>query len=63
MFEAAGEQGIRAVDAVEFVAASVLPTLPDGDRIRSLTLHPTFVIAHPRGALNRLVPRAGLRTC
>jgi D-lactate dehydrogenase len=41
LLEAAGEHGIRVLDAVAFVASTVLPKLPDGDRIESLTLHPT----------------------
>ena len=41
LLEAAGEHGIRVIDAVDFVAGRVLPMLPEGDRIASLTLHPT----------------------
>lgn len=41
LVEAAGEQGIRVLDAVEFVADVVLPKLPAGEKVASLTLHPT----------------------
>lgn len=41
LLEAAGEHGIRVVDAVAFVAENVLPALPQGSRIEALTLHPT----------------------
>lgn len=41
LLTAAGEQGIQVIDAVAFVAERVLPQLPDGDRIATLTLHPT----------------------
>jgi D-lactate dehydrogenase len=41
LVDAAGEHGIRIVDAVAFVAETVLPKLPAGERIASLTLHPT----------------------
>ena len=36
-----GEDGIRVVDAVAWVAAEVLPRLPEGTRLSSLALHPT----------------------
>ena len=36
-----GEDGIRVVDAVAWVATDVLPTLPEGTRLGSLALHPT----------------------
>src|SRR5690606_17513286 len=41
LLEAAGEHGIRVVDAVAFVASEVLPKLPEGERIASVTVHPT----------------------
>jgi D-lactate dehydrogenase len=41
LLESAGEHRIRIVDAVQFVADTVLPRLPTGERIESLTLHPT----------------------
>jgi D-lactate dehydrogenase len=41
LLDAAGVHGIRVVDAVAFVATVILPKLPAGERIRSLTVHPT----------------------
>jgi D-lactate dehydrogenase len=41
MLSAAAANGIRVVDAVEFVDEHVLPKLPAGQKIDSLTLHPT----------------------
>ncbi|MFF1571391.1 FAD-binding and (Fe-S)-binding domain-containing protein [Leifsonia sp. NPDC058292] len=41
LLDAAGEHGIRVVDAVAFVAEQVFPHLPDAHRIKRLTLHPT----------------------
>jgi D-lactate dehydrogenase len=41
LLESADEAGIRVVDAVAFVAEAVLPHLPEGKRIETLTLHPT----------------------
>jgi len=41
LLEAAGGPGIRVVDAVAFVASEVLPKLPEGERIASVTVHPT----------------------
>jgi D-lactate dehydrogenase len=41
LLEAAGEAGIRVVDAVQFVDEVVLDRLPAGERVASLTLHPT----------------------
>lgn len=41
LLEAAGENGIRVIDAVAFVADEVLPKLPAGSRLETLTLHPT----------------------
>ncbi|GAB3795730.1 FAD-binding and (Fe-S)-binding domain-containing protein [Humibacter antri] len=41
MLSAAAANGIRVVDAVEFVDEHVLPKLPAGRRVDSLTLHPT----------------------
>jgi len=41
LLESAGESRIRIIDAVQFVADTVLPLLPDGDRVETLTLHPT----------------------
>lgn len=38
---AAGELGIRVVDAVQFVDEVLLDRLPAGERVASLTLHPT----------------------
>nr|WP_233255598.1 FAD-binding and (Fe-S)-binding domain-containing protein [Naasia lichenicola] len=41
LLEAAGEHGIRVIDAVAFVAESVLPGLEPGVRLSSIVLHPT----------------------
>lgn len=41
LLDAAGQHGIRVIDAVAFVDEFVLPKLPAGDRIASVTLHPT----------------------
>jgi D-lactate dehydrogenase len=41
MLEAAVELGIRVVDAVAFVDEQVLPKLPAGQKVASLTVHPT----------------------
>jgi D-lactate dehydrogenase len=41
MLAAAKANGIRVVDAVQFVDEHVLPKLPAGEKIASLTLHPT----------------------
>jgi D-lactate dehydrogenase len=41
LLEAAGEQGIRVIDAVAFVAESVLPHLSIDTMLASLVLHPT----------------------
>jgi D-lactate dehydrogenase len=41
MLEAAASRGIRVVDAVQFVDEHVLPTLPAGSKVESLTVHPT----------------------
>ncbi|MGF3056420.1 FAD-binding and (Fe-S)-binding domain-containing protein [Microbacterium sp. YY-01] len=41
LLEPARERGIRVIDAVEFVATTVLPLLPEGNKVSSLTLHPT----------------------
>ncbi|WP_169581990.1 MULTISPECIES: FAD-binding and (Fe-S)-binding domain-containing protein [Microbacterium] len=41
LLETAGELGIRVVDAVQFVDEVVLDRLPEGERVASLTLHPT----------------------
>ncbi len=41
MLEAAGEIGIRVVDAVVFVDEHVLPLLPAGERAMSVMVHPT----------------------
>jgi D-lactate dehydrogenase len=41
LLEAADECGIRVVDAVSFAADRILPHLPEGERITSITLHPT----------------------
>lgn len=41
LLEAAGEQRIRVLDCVDFVDEMVLPRLLIGERIESLTLHPT----------------------
>ncbi|MCO5954428.1 FAD-binding and (Fe-S)-binding domain-containing protein [Microbacterium yannicii] len=41
LVEAAGEAGIRVVDAVRFVDEVVLDRLPVGERVASLVLHPT----------------------
>lgn len=41
LLDAAGVGHIRVIDAVEFVASQILPRLPVGTRLPSLTLHPT----------------------
>ena len=41
MLEAAGELGIRVIDAVAFVDEQVLPKLPAGKKVVSMTVHPT----------------------
>jgi D-lactate dehydrogenase len=41
LLRTAAETDIRVVDAVAFVAEMVLPHLPAGERLESLTLHPT----------------------
>jgi D-lactate dehydrogenase len=41
LLTAAGQAGIRVVDAVAFVDEHVLPRLPEADKVRSLTVHPT----------------------
>jgi D-lactate dehydrogenase len=41
LLKAADAHGIRVIDAVAFVAEHVLPALPPGERIASLTVHPT----------------------
>nr|WP_243062689.1 FAD-binding and (Fe-S)-binding domain-containing protein [Humibacter sp. RRB41] len=46
LVEAAGESGLRIVDAVEFVDQSVLPLLPKPSRVTSVTLHPTCSSTH-----------------
>jgi len=46
LLDAAGERGIRVVDAVAFVDEHVLPHLPPAQRVASLTLHPTCSSHH-----------------
>ncbi|MDT0144567.1 FAD-binding and (Fe-S)-binding domain-containing protein [Microbacterium sp. PRC9] len=46
LLEAAGQHDIRVIDAVAFVDEHVLPHLPAGERVASLTLHPTCSSAH-----------------
>jgi D-lactate dehydrogenase len=41
VIDAAAEHGIRVIDAVQFVADVVLPRLPVGEKVATLTLHPT----------------------
>ncbi len=41
LLEAAAASGIQVIDAVAFVDEHVLPHLPPGDRVDSITLHPT----------------------
>ena len=41
LLSSAGELGIRVIDAVAFVDEFVLPALPTGAKIPSLTVHPT----------------------
>jgi D-lactate dehydrogenase len=43
---AAGEAGVRVIDAVAFVADRVLPALPPAARVPSVTLHPTCSSTH-----------------
>ncbi|MFP3463896.1 FAD-binding and (Fe-S)-binding domain-containing protein [Leifsonia sp. SIMBA_070] len=46
LLESAQESGVRVIDAVEFVDAEVLPRLPVGKKIPSVTLHPTCSSVH-----------------
>ncbi len=46
LLDAAGEAGVRVIDAVEFVADRILPRLPVGARVPSVTLHPTCSSVH-----------------
>ncbi|HEV7185251.1 MAG TPA: FAD-linked oxidase C-terminal domain-containing protein, partial [Leifsonia sp.] len=46
LLESAQGSGIRVMDAVEFVDAAVLPRLPAGKKIPSVTLHPTCSSVH-----------------
>ncbi|WP_223692313.1 FAD-binding and (Fe-S)-binding domain-containing protein [Leifsonia poae] len=41
LLKAAGEHGIHVIDAVAFVAERILPHLPAGTLLPSVTLHPT----------------------
>ncbi|MFV0426536.1 MAG: FAD-binding and (Fe-S)-binding domain-containing protein [Beutenbergiaceae bacterium] len=41
LLESAHREGIEVIDAVAFVAQTVLPRLPQGQRLDSLTIHPT----------------------
>ncbi|MDL9978751.1 FAD-binding and (Fe-S)-binding domain-containing protein [Microbacterium sp. ASV49] len=60
LLEAAGDEGIRVIDAVAFVDEHVLPRLPAANRIASLTLHPTCSSHHLGldGALGRVAAAA-----
>ena len=60
LLEAAGQAGIRVVDAVAFVDEHVLPTLPEGSRYGSVTVHPTCSSTHlgVNGALTRVAAAA-----
>ena len=42
----AAETGIRVIDAVAFVDERILPQLPPGEKVESLTLHPTCSSTH-----------------
>lgn len=46
LLDAAGEAGVRVIDAVAFVADRVLPALPPAARVPSVTLHPTCSSTH-----------------
>jgi len=46
LLESAQKSGVRVIDAVEFVDAEVLPRLPAGKKIPSVTLHPTCSSVH-----------------
>lgn len=63
LLEAAGEHGIRVVDAVAFVDEVVLPHLPPGRKLTSITVHATCSSTHlgVNGALERVAAAAGDR--
>jgi len=46
LVDAAGDSGLRIVDAVEFVDEHVLPGLPQAERVSSVTIHPTCSSTH-----------------
>jgi D-lactate dehydrogenase len=46
LLDAAAETGIRVIDAVAFVDERILPKLPPGEKVESLTLHPTCSSTH-----------------
>ncbi|MGH8954595.1 MAG: FAD-binding and (Fe-S)-binding domain-containing protein [Microbacterium sp.] len=46
LLDAAGDAGITVVDAVAFVDEHVLPHLPSGEKIASVTVHPTCSSTH-----------------
>src|SRR5690606_10875466 len=41
LIEAAGLDGIRVIDAIQFVDEVVLPRLPEQHRVASVSVHPT----------------------
>lgn len=46
LLAAADEHGIRVIDAVAFVDERILPALPAGQKVESVTVHPTCSSAH-----------------
>jgi len=60
LLDAAKQQGIRVIDAVAFVDERVLPQLPEGHKVESVTVHPTCSSAHLGivGALTRVAGAA-----
>lgn len=60
LLDTAQAHEIRVVDAVAFVDEHVLPHLPPGDKVRSVTLHPTCSSTHLgiNPALNRVAAAA-----
>ncbi|MEU1970882.1 FAD-binding and (Fe-S)-binding domain-containing protein [Microbacterium sp. NPDC019599] len=60
LLDAAGQANIRVVDAVAFVDEHVLPHLPVGEKVASVTVHPTCSSTHLgiNGALTRVAKAA-----
>jgi D-lactate dehydrogenase len=58
LLQAAEEHGIRVLDAVAFVDERILPHLPAGQKVESVTVHPTCSSAH-LGIVDALTRVAG----